>query len=39
MGEEGGLRERKESCGGIWGKDEYWSKKAREVEYDEGKRL
>ena len=39
MGKRGGLWKCKESCRGIWGEDECWSKKTREVGHGRKKRL
>jgi len=39
IGERGEFREYKGSCRDIQGKNEYWSKKVREVGYDREKRL
>ena len=39
MGKRGGSRKYKRSGRGVWGKNEYQSKKAREIGYSKEKRL
>jgi len=39
IGKGRGLRKYKRSCRKVWGEDECWSKKIREVRHGRGKRL